>query len=196
MSKIDDVKAQVKIPAYFYKLIVPQLGAYYSDYHVDFDVRPVACCPLHDENTPSMRYYEETNSFYCFGCRIGGDVIRLHREFTERQTGTMPTLSESVDFLYDFFIKGNEGNNVSRGPARLKVKGDTSTPIELARYSAYTEVLEKQLLVDDSVPEDYKNKIRSTIDILDILIDKNELNANSAEVYVKAMVDEMVAQLL
>ena len=31
------------------------------------------CCPFHSEKTPSMRLYEQ--SFYCFGCHIGGDVI-------------------------------------------------------------------------------------------------------------------------
>lgn len=32
-----------------------------------------ACCPFHDEKTPSLKLYE--NSFYCFGCGAGGDVI-------------------------------------------------------------------------------------------------------------------------
>ncbi len=31
------------------------------------------CCPFHSEKTPSMRLYSQ--SFYCFGCHIGGDVI-------------------------------------------------------------------------------------------------------------------------
>lgn len=31
------------------------------------------CCPFHNEKTPSMRLYEQ--SFYCFGCHIGGDVV-------------------------------------------------------------------------------------------------------------------------
>ena len=34
-------------------------------------------CPLHDEKTPSFVVYQETNSFYCFGCDVGGDVIKL-----------------------------------------------------------------------------------------------------------------------
>ncbi len=36
-------------------------------------------CPLHDEKTPSFYLYTRTNSFYCYGCHTGGDVIRLTR---------------------------------------------------------------------------------------------------------------------
>lgn len=32
-------------------------------------------CPFHLEKTPSLVIYEETQSFYCFGCGVGGDVI-------------------------------------------------------------------------------------------------------------------------
>lgn len=33
------------------------------------------CCPFHSEKTPSFVVFEETDSFYCFGCGAGGDVI-------------------------------------------------------------------------------------------------------------------------
>jgi len=38
-------------------------------------------CPLpdHEDRTPSFYVYEESNSFFCFGCLEGGDVVKLAR---------------------------------------------------------------------------------------------------------------------
>ena len=37
-------------------------------------------CPFHSEKTPSFVVYHETQSFYCFGCGAGGDVITFVRK--------------------------------------------------------------------------------------------------------------------
>ncbi|MBP3481757.1 MAG: DNA primase [Clostridia bacterium] len=37
--------------------------------------RYVACCPFHNEKTPSFTVFTDTSSYYCFGCGAGGDVI-------------------------------------------------------------------------------------------------------------------------
>lgn len=34
-------------------------------------------CPFHADKTPSLILYPETNSWYCFSCRKGGDSIRF-----------------------------------------------------------------------------------------------------------------------
>lgn len=34
-----------------------------------------ACCPLHNENTPSFVVTPAKNIFHCFGCHAGGDAI-------------------------------------------------------------------------------------------------------------------------
>ena len=41
----------------------------------------VACCPLpdHADRSPSFTIYPKTNSFFCFGCLVGGDGIELAR---------------------------------------------------------------------------------------------------------------------
>jgi hypothetical protein len=37
----------------------------------------VGLCPLHQERNPSFYLYPETNSFWCYGCQKGGDVIKF-----------------------------------------------------------------------------------------------------------------------
>ena len=39
----------------------------------------IGLCPFHNEKYPSFFIYPETNSFYCFGCQKGGNVINLIR---------------------------------------------------------------------------------------------------------------------
>ena len=40
----------------------------------------VCSCPFHSEKTPSCTVYPDTQSFYCFGCGAGGDVITFIRK--------------------------------------------------------------------------------------------------------------------
>lgn len=35
----------------------------------------IGLCPFHGEKTPSFTIYPENGSFYCFGCKAGGDVF-------------------------------------------------------------------------------------------------------------------------
>ncbi len=37
----------------------------------------VGLCPIHQEKTPSFYVYTKTNTFHCFGCGAGGDIINL-----------------------------------------------------------------------------------------------------------------------
>jgi len=44
-------------------------------YGIHIDNKDTALCPFHSEKTPSFKVFQADNSFYCFGCGLGGDVI-------------------------------------------------------------------------------------------------------------------------
>lgn len=54
-----------------------------------------ACCPFHQENTPSFVVTPSRNMFYCFGCHEGGDVISFLMKHQNM------TYSESIRWLAD-----------------------------------------------------------------------------------------------
>lgn len=53
----------------------------------------VCACPFHSEKTPSCHIYSGSQSFYCFGCGVGGDVISFIRNIERLE------YIESVKFL-------------------------------------------------------------------------------------------------
>lgn len=52
-------------------------------------------CPFHSEKTPSFVIYENTQSFFCFGCNAGGDVITFIEKIENLE------YKEAVKFLAD-----------------------------------------------------------------------------------------------
>lgn len=46
-----------------------------SRYGLETDRKGFMPCPFHSEKTGSLRIYDDTNSFFCFGCGAGGSVI-------------------------------------------------------------------------------------------------------------------------
>ena len=73
------------------------------------------CCPFHGEKTPSMKLYNGSGGFHCFGCGVGGSVIdfamrlfdinfrqavlRLNTDFNLGLTGEKRTRAEQSAIL-------------------------------------------------------------------------------------------------
>ena len=55
----------------------------------------VGLCPFHNEKTPSFTVYPESQSYYCFGCGAGGEVINFIRRAENLD------YVEAVSFLCD-----------------------------------------------------------------------------------------------
>lgn len=67
-------------------------------------------CPFHSEKSPSFTVYPATNSFFCFGCGIGGDPITFCKEI------------EHLDYpdAIEFLAKRAGVTVIRDGPAPIK----------------------------------------------------------------------------
>ena len=63
--------------------MLPTIPEYYKRFinkSKDLELEPKQCCPFHKEDTPSFSYSQSKGVWRCFGgCKIGGDVVDLHR---------------------------------------------------------------------------------------------------------------------
>ena len=99
-------------------------------YGLEVNRKGYASCPFHEEDTPSLKLYPETNTFYCFGCGVGGDVISFVRHLFH-----LDYPQAVVRICNDFGLSGR----VVRGhePSRLREKRERQRRAEAARRREY-----------------------------------------------------------
>ena len=92
-----------------------------ESFGIDVNSRNKACCPFHDERTPSFTLNPDKGLYKCFGCGAGGDVIKLYRELANA------TFAEAVSprDVDNLFIAVDTR---SRTPSRLGTAG-TASPV-------------------------------------------------------------------
>lgn len=79
--------------------------------------RFVGLCPFHAEKTPSMMVYTNTQSFYCFGCGAGGDVISFIMKIENLEyIDALKFLSQraKIDFIEDENNLGQQKQNIKK----------------------------------------------------------------------------------
>ena len=126
------------------------------------------CCPFcgsghGDHATGAVKYYEDTNTWYCHACRKGGDVIDLYMEITGKDYNT--AISELADQLHitiehsetprnaatsDF--KPQESNNTMRTEKRTESRTEGKTE-GLQDFTAYYNACKKR--ITDPAAVDY-----------------------------------------
>lgn len=188
-SDIDLVKKSVKISEYIEKYVVKEIPWYFNDYTVDLDLKPYIKCPIHGEDTPSLKYYEDTNTFYCFGCGAGGDVINFHRLFVKSLTNEEISVSDAVDFLKNRFLEGKQ-KEVAKILPKSEVDNQAKDVLRLSRLC--TEI-EETLKVDKSLPEEKKKVIYDCVDTVLALIELRKVKAVECIDYVKSVYGAVVS---
>lgn len=85
-------------------------------------------CPFHREDTASCKLYE--NSFYCFGCGVGGDVIKFVSSLCNL------TAQQAALRLNNDFCLGLSNKKPSRTEYQKFVKKQNEENRKLEKYRA------------------------------------------------------------
>ena len=82
-----------------------------------------ACCPFHQEKTPSFTVNPDTKSYYCFGCHKGGSILSF---VMEMDSLSFPEAVEQLAKKYALpLVYENDGGNYSpEDDAKKKNKDD------------------------------------------------------------------------
>lgn len=79
------------------KLDIAEVAEFYG---LELNRHGKACCPFHDEKTPSFSISKEKQYFHCFGCGVGGDLVNL----TQRLLGLQSPLQAAKRLNSDFSL--------------------------------------------------------------------------------------------
>ena len=74
-----------------------------------------ACCPFHNEKTPSFNVHPQRQIYHCFGCGAGGDVIKFVQEYEKVDFMTaLRLLAEKANITLEFDRNGTNDNGVNK----------------------------------------------------------------------------------
>lgn len=184
-SDIEAIKSKVTIEDYVKDVIIPEMPWYYSDYTVDFNLKLYIKCPIHGEDTPSFRYYPESNTFYCFGCGAGGDVINLHKAFYKSLSDRDISTEDALSFFKNKFVEKLK-SKTSIIDNKILPKGKVlSSSKDLSKLERVYRDLDNTLRVEYSLSDSIKNKIFDAIDNAISLVELEKISALDAITYIK-----------
>jgi len=101
-----------------------------------------ALCVFHEEKTPSLTFFENTNSFYCYGCGVGGSVIDFVKHYKNLTT------AGAIQWLVEYAGLPRTTDTAQDKPVKRQVVRQVVTPQNsiltekhLQIYSDFLELL-------------------------------------------------------
>lgn len=113
-----------------------------------------AVCPFHGEKTASLRIYDKTNSWYCFGCHSGGDVLTFARLYYKVSfPETVKILAQQYDINCD--NKPDIKNAVNKAVLEMqrKKKARRIEQLEIEYWTCYESWLDADQKAVDLAPK-------------------------------------------
>ncbi len=121
-----------------------------------------ACCPFHNEKTPSFHVRGDKQAYHCFGCGKGGDVFRF---VMDRENVTFPEAAHLLASRCGVVIPENTGDDAQSRERNNTRERLYSLNEEFARFFEYT--LKKspsgpaaRYLAGRALPEDIVRQFR------------------------------------
>ncbi len=161
-STIDYIEENIKI--------TDLLDSYKLDYKKDNDDRLTMICPFHSEDTPSLKIYTNTNTFFCFGCGAGTGIINFIQSY------------ENISLLevLERYKKNGDAAKIQDTILKTHKKYDKSNFIEYYFSIKYDlGIILKKYLIKNKEKEDFVDSCFKDMDIFfeDITnLDKNKIN--------------------
>jgi hypothetical protein len=143
-------------------------------------------CPLpnHEDSTPSFNVYPETNSWYCFACLRGGDVVDLARlawSYDERDAHMA-----AANLLHEF------GHQIPPRPPAWFRKQERQKPLRDAAHQAKVKSVQRRLMhifaplaagIED--PAEYDEEVETLWDgcgrMARLMVDRAPIHARNME---------------
>ena len=72
--------------------------------------RHIACCPLHDDKTPSFSYNARSGSYFCFGCHRSVDILDAWMMKGDTFLQAVEKLFQEAEMPHNFSYRGVRDN--------------------------------------------------------------------------------------
>ncbi|GBF32882.1 DNA primase [Desulfocucumis palustris] len=134
--------------------ILSVINEYFPDIQLnEYQNYAKGTCPFHEDNDPSFTVYTETNTWHCFGCKLGGSNIDLVMQSKNMDTWeATKELAESWDIPYEELTPEQKAKHEELSQKQKLLDeyiGWAHTQIR----KEHREVLRKRGLTDDIIDE-------------------------------------------
>ena len=186
-ADLDKVRKSIDYSEYFNTKIYPNMESYYGGQKIDFVATTGKClCPFHHDDDASFHirtWSDGVTTFKCFGCDVGGDIVKLHMKYAKEFEDREIRYGEAAQELYDEFIEGRTLGHASVG-TKIRLKSDeniqSNSIMDLTNFSMALNKYEGFLRNDRMISEDAKIEYYGLADKLEYLVTHNMTPAKQA----------------